>query len=103
MFTLLLSRLMDILTDSQIMQFVAETDGWVYDDDMLSCTYEFDDFLEAINFVNEVAQVAEGMQHHPNIDIRYNEVHISVTTHDADNQITDKDIDLAQKIEALLE
>ena len=94
---------MDILTESQIVQFVAETQGRTYEENMLKCTYEFDNFLEAIWFVNEVAEVCESLNHHANIDIRYNEVHIATTTHDVDNQITEKDIDLAQKIEELLD
>lgn len=69
--------------------------------DALTKTYEFEDFLEAIKFVNSVAVIAEEQQHHPDIDIRYNKVTVSITTHDQENTVTDKDYELAKHIEKL--
>lgn len=92
-----------ILTDEQIEAFLTDYPEWVYDDDgMLRCRYEFDSFLEAISFVNDLAQECEEMQHHCDIDIRYQQVTIATVTHDESDQITDKDIALVQRVEHLL-
>ncbi|MEL6329645.1 MAG: 4a-hydroxytetrahydrobiopterin dehydratase [Planctomycetota bacterium] len=58
-------------------------------------TFQFDDFVGAMAFVNKVAGYAEEAQHHPDILIRYNKVTLTVSTHDAGG-ITDNDFDLAR-------
>ncbi len=58
-------------------------------------TYEFPDFLSAIRFVTRVAKAAEKAQHHPDIDIRWNQVRLELTTHDAGG-LTASDFALAQ-------
>ena len=60
-------------------------------------TFKFKDFVLAIRFVNQVARLAERAQHHPDIDIRWNQVRLLLTTHDAGG-LTEKDFDLARKI-----
>ena len=62
-------------------------------------TFEFPDFPVAIKFVNQVARLAERAGHHPDIDIRWNKVHLLLTTHDAGG-LTQKDFDLAVSISA---
>lgn len=70
----------------------------------LKALFEFGDFLEAVDFVNQVADVAIQEEHHPDIFLHdYKNVTITTTTHDEGNTITQKDRDLADKIEALLE
>jgi 4a-hydroxytetrahydrobiopterin dehydratase len=59
--------------------------------------------LEALSFVNDLAEVVENMWHHPDILIEYNKVTLRTTTHDADNQVTELDITLIQEIEQLLD
>jgi len=59
-------------------------------------TYQFEDFVRAMRFVNAVADAAEEMQHHPDILVRWNKVTLSVMTHDAGG-ITDKDFRLAAR------
>lgn len=76
-------------------------DGWTAKGDVLKKTYVFEDFGEAIEFVNDVAEVAEEENHHPDIRIfSYKNVEISLTTHDEDD-LTDKDYRLAAKIDIL--
>ena len=61
----------------------------------------FADFREAWGFMNEVALIAESMNHHPNWENVYNRVDISLSTHDS-NGLTQLDLDLALQIEACL-
>jgi 4a-hydroxytetrahydrobiopterin dehydratase len=63
-------------------------------------TYQFKDFPAAIKFVNAVAKLAEQAWHHPDIDIRWNKVTLTLTTHDAGG-LTEKDFDLAGKFDRL--
>tara|TARA_B100000989_G_scaffold253274_1_gene201654 strand:- start:108 stop:341 length:234 start_codon:yes stop_codon:yes gene_type:complete len=63
-------------------------------------TFEFNSYLDGIDFVNEVANLAEQENHHPDIEIGYCKVTISLTTHDAGG-LTDKDYKLAKLIDDL--
>lgn len=76
---------------------------WQEKDNKLKRTFVFDDFVTAWGFMSRVAIVAEKMNHHPNWSNVYNSVSIELTTHDAGNTITDKDRQLAQAIDALLD
>ena len=61
---------------------------------------EFANFVEAMEFVNSVAELAEGAGHHPDIDIRYNKVRLALISHDAGG-LTERDFDLAAAIDSL--
>ena len=61
-------------------------------------SFNFDSFPQAIAFVNRIADVAETQQHHPTIEISYRTVTLRLITHDAGNQVTDKDYELARLI-----
>ena len=63
-------------------------------------TFEFNSYLDGIDFVNEVANLAEQENHHPDIEILYCKVTISLTTHDVGG-LTDKDYKLAKLIDDL--
>lgn len=67
---------------------------WRKNGEVISRRFEFADFPAAMKFVNAVAQLAEAVQHHPDIDIRWNKVTLTLTTHDAGG-LTDKDYSLA--------
>lgn len=67
--------------------------------DMLTKRFVFPDFVASIRFVNRLADAAEAMQHHPDIDIRYDKVTVSLSTHDAGG-ITELDFTLATKADA---
>ena len=54
--------------------------------------------LEALALVLEIGRVAEAANHHPDIDVRYKTVRLSLTTHDAGHTVTEKDFALAQEI-----
>lgn len=75
---------------------------WKEEDNKLTRTIEFKDFVEAFGFMAQVAILAEKMNHHPNWSNVYNKVAIELTTHDAGNTITTKDRELAKAIDGLL-
>lgn len=72
----------------------------VTNDRFLSKEFKFNNFLEALGFVNDVARISEEVNHHPDIYWNYTKVSIEIKTYDVD-QITDKDYDLAQRIDEL--
>lgn len=74
---------------------------WQEQDNALTISLEFGDFLEAFAFMTDVAALAEEQAHHPEWSNVYNRVQIRLTTHDAGNSITDKDRTLADAISAL--
>ena len=79
------------------------TAEWTEQDDALHRSFRFGDFSEAFAFMTRVALLAEAAQHHPNWSNVYNQVDITLATHDAGNTVTDKDRDLAAAIDRLLE
>ena len=76
-------------------------EGWTLIDDALTRDFRFDDFVAAFGFMTQVAILAEKSDHHPSWHNVYNQVSISLTTHDAGNTVTDKDITLAGAINAI--
>lgn len=88
------------LSDIEIQRRLGSLPGWSRKGDALTKTFQFRDFTGSMELVNNIARIAERANHHPDIDIRYNKVILSLTTHDADG-ITKKDLDLATEIEAL--
>lgn len=88
------------LTDEEISAALEGLPGWYVDSGRLALRRELPSFLAAIAFVQEVAFVAEELDHHPDIDIRWRTVTLSVSTHDAGNVITGKDVELAQRVSA---
>lgn len=75
---------------------------WKEENNSLMRQFEFGDFISAFSFMTRVALVAEKMNHHPEWTNVYNRVHIRLSTHDAGNVVTEKDRELARKIDALL-
>jgi len=72
---------------------------WDSKNNCLNRTFEFKNFLEAIEFINKMAQIAETYQHHPDFTLfQYRFVSVSLTTNDKNKTITEKDINLAAKL-----
>ena len=88
------------LSDIGIQRELGSLPGWARRGDVLTKTYRFGTFPSAIAFVSRVADVAEEMNHHPDIDIRYTRVTCTLSTHDAGG-ITERDIRLAGRIETV--
>jgi len=73
---------------------------WKEKDNTITKTFEFSSYLDGIDFVNEVANLSEQENHHPDITVGYCKVTISLTTHDA-GTLTEKDYKLAKLIDDL--
>ena len=89
-----------LLTDAEISSRLQSLPDWKVESGVLSRTFAFEDFLSSLTFVNRVGEVAERAGHHPDIDIRYNRVHLALVTHDAGG-LTEKDFDLADEASKL--
>jgi 4a-hydroxytetrahydrobiopterin dehydratase len=89
-----------LLSESAVADFLQSHVGWRLEQGELRRTYEFASFKQSVQFVNEVAALAEHEQHHPDIDLHYRHITIRLITFDMDG-VTDRDADLAVKIEAL--
>jgi 4a-hydroxytetrahydrobiopterin dehydratase len=88
------------LTADQIKSALTRATGWEKNGKVIIRTFVFKNFPAAIKFVNAAAKVAEAEWHHPDIDIRWNKVTLTLTTHDAGG-LTRKDFALAQKFSLL--
>jgi len=77
-------------------------EGWTLCQDALTRDFKFHDFVGAFGFMSRVALLAEKADHHPQWHNVYNSVSITLTTHDAGNTVTDKDVALATAINALI-
>jgi len=75
---------------------------WIEKNDKLQRKFEFKDFNEALAFINRLATICESMNHHPEINWIYNKIELTLSTHDAGNIVTDKDILLATEIDKLV-
>jgi 4a-hydroxytetrahydrobiopterin dehydratase len=88
------------LTEQQLQTFLADNAAWSLVDGAITREWTFAGFPEAIAFVDQVARMAEAAGHHPDIDIRYNRVRLTLVTHDAGG-ITPKDAALAQQVDEI--
>ncbi|MEV6281795.1 4a-hydroxytetrahydrobiopterin dehydratase [Kribbella sp. NPDC051770] len=89
----------ELLTDDQIDQAIRDhLPEWKVQDNALVRSIKKDNFLDGIRLVATVAQLAESMNHHPDIDIRYTTITFHVASHDAGG-ITDDDLVLARHID----
>ncbi|MGB8353663.1 MAG: 4a-hydroxytetrahydrobiopterin dehydratase [Chthoniobacteraceae bacterium] len=91
-----------ILSSSEIKEELKRVPEWEHEKKSIERTFEFDDFTQAIDFVNAVAEISEEEEHHPDIDIRYNKVRLELSTH-SKGGLTDLDFELAEKIDTLSE
>ena len=88
----------DKLNDESIDGWLKSRKGWKRSENVLTKTFDFPSFRNAIIFVNRVATLADDLDHHPDIDIRYSRVHLSLTTHSAGG-LTEKDLKLAEGVD----
>jgi 4a-hydroxytetrahydrobiopterin dehydratase len=88
------------LSTDQVQAVVAMLPGWSAGEDFITKSFSFRDHIEAAGFVVRVAISAEVMDHHPEIRWVYNRVEFRLNSHDAGG-LTQRDVDLAAKINAL--
>jgi 4a-hydroxytetrahydrobiopterin dehydratase len=75
--------------------------NWDKIDNRLRKDFQFNSYLDGINFVNQIAKLAEKLNHHPEITIGYKKVTVVSTTHSVGNTITDQDIELGTQIDTI--
>ncbi len=88
------------LNQTEIDQKIQTLPQWQQQDKTITRTFKFKNFVQAIDFVNKLVKPAEAAQHHPDLEISYNKVTVSLTSHDAGG-LTQKDFDMAQTISKL--
>jgi 4a-hydroxytetrahydrobiopterin dehydratase len=86
------------LPDLDIQRALGGLPGWARRGDLLTKTFAFPRFADGIAFVRKIAAVADEMNHHPDIDIRYTKVTVMLSTHSAGG-ITQLDLNLATAVE----
>jgi len=89
------------LTEDELADALTALPQWSVADGKLTTTRKLTTFLDALNWVQKVGLLAEDLNHHPDIDIRWKLVTVTTCTHDAHNQITKFDTRLAERIDAL--
>jgi 4a-hydroxytetrahydrobiopterin dehydratase len=92
---------MTVLSPTEISSCLSAVPTWPIEAGELTRTFQFDGFRAAMKFVNELAELAEEAGHHPDIDIRYSRVRLSLVSHDAGG-LTGKDFDLAAAADKLV-
>lgn len=92
----------DLMKAAELKDRMKKIPEWELEKKHIERTFEFDDFADAIDFVNAVAEVAEEEEHHPDIDIRYNKVRLVLSTH-SKGGVTELDFGLAERIDTLAE
>ena len=91
-----------LIAQSNIKEMMKRVPEWETNKKSIERTFEFDDFNQAVDFVNAVAEIADEEEHHPDIDIRWNKVRLVLSTH-SEGGLTDLDFQLAEKIDTLEE
>jgi 4a-hydroxytetrahydrobiopterin dehydratase len=90
-----------LLTADKIKKRLEKMPGWEYKDGFLVKELTFNDFMDAIKFINQLSKIAEYYGHHPDIYIRYNKVRLMLQTH-SEMGVTIWDFQLASRIEKFL-
>ena len=91
---------MALLSDEQIKERLKGLDGWRQRGEYIVKSFERDDFVGSVKFVDSLVGPAEEMGHHPDVSISWSEVTVSITTH-SEGGLTANDFELADRIDAL--
>ncbi|MER5707115.1 MULTISPECIES: 4a-hydroxytetrahydrobiopterin dehydratase [unclassified Streptomyces] len=89
------------LSQKEIEDRLRELPGWSVEGDRLSRTYRLGDHFAATALVVHVAQIQQELDHHSDLTLGYNTVALSVNTHSAGGTVTEKDFELAERVEAV--
>ena len=92
---------MEIYNSKTIQSTLEDLKDWHYIDNAIEKNFLFANFSQALGFMVQVGLLAEKANHHPEFFNVYNKLRIRLNTHDAQNSVTDKDIDLAKNIDKI--
>jgi len=90
-----------ILTKSELTAIMPRLAGWRLAGNKLSRTFEFQDFVESLSFINSLIAYFETIDHHPDVHIAYGEVRFELTRYDVGGRVTDRDVEVAKKISSV--
>ena len=88
------------LNDADIEEQLSGLDGWERDGDAIVKRFDRGDFKGSVDFVNKLTPEAEEMNHHPDLEISWKTVTVTITTH-SEGGLTEGDFELARRIDAL--
>lgn len=91
---------MALLDDAEIEARLAELPGWERSGEAIAKTFECGDFVGSVRFVESLVEPAEGMNHHPDLEISWDKVTVTISTH-SEGGLTAADFELAAKVDAL--
>ena len=91
---------MERLDDTEIERRLGELEGWERDGEAISKQFKRDDFVGSVEFVRALTGPAEAMGHHPDIEISWDTVTVTITTH-SEGGLTANDFELAGRIDEL--
>jgi 4a-hydroxytetrahydrobiopterin dehydratase len=89
-----------VLSDAELQQALQKLPGWQKNGNAIERNFQFANFVQAMDFVNQIAEAAEAVNHHPDIHISYNKVTMALVSHDSGG-VTQRDIRMAGKINEL--
>ena len=87
------------LSDQEIEEALTNCDGWNRDGESIVKEFDRGDFAGSVDFVNAIAPGAEEMNHHPDLEISWSKVKVSISTH-SEGGLTANDFELARKVDA---
>jgi 4a-hydroxytetrahydrobiopterin dehydratase len=90
-----------VLTAKELRAIMPRLSGWKLAQNKLSRTFEFQDFVQSLSFVNSLVAYFETVDHHPDVRIAYGEVTFELTRYDLGGKVTDRDVEVAKKISSL--
>jgi 4a-hydroxytetrahydrobiopterin dehydratase len=90
---------MALLSDSEIEQRLADLSGWEQEGEAIVKEFDRGDFVGSVRFVESIVNPAEAMNHHPDLEISWNKVRVSISTH-SEGGLTANDFELAAKIDS---
>ena len=88
------------LSDAEIDERLGGMDGWERSGDAIVKQFDNGDFKGSVDFVNRLTPEAEDMNHHPDLEISWKTVTVTITTH-SEGGLTENDFELARRIQAL--
>ena len=90
-----------VLTPKELRAIMPRLSGWKLAQQKLVRTFEFQDFVESLSFVNSLIAYFETVDHHPDVRIAYGEVTFELTRYDVGGRVTDRDVEVAKKISSV--
>jgi 4a-hydroxytetrahydrobiopterin dehydratase len=89
-----------LLNDSEVAERLDRLDGWTRSGEAIEKSFKRGDFVGAVSFVSSLVEPAEAMGHHPDVEISWSTVTVTISTH-SEGGLTAADFELAEKIDAL--